>query len=144
MIKITEKLEHGAQADASLTLPYELRQKRRLRTRLDDGAEAGLFLPHGTTLHEGDLLRSETGTVIAVHAAEEAVTTLHSDDPCALARVCYHLGNRHVPLQIGEGWARYMRDHVLDEMVENLGLEIRHERVPFEPEPGAYRGHHHD
>jgi urease accessory protein len=67
-----------------------------------------------------------------------------------MQRACYHLGNRHVPLQVSEGWIRYLKDHVLDDMVVSLGLTITHEHAPFEPEVGAYHhshqhsGHHHD
>jgi urease accessory protein len=60
----------------------------------------------------------------------------------ALTRAAYHLGNRHVPLQLGDGWLRYEHDHVLDAMVEQLGLEVRTEDATFEPEAGAY-GHAH-
>ena len=64
-----------------------------------------------------------------------------------MARACYHLGNRHVALQIGEGWVRYQHDHVFDAMVTGLGLNVIVEQAPFEPEAGAYsqgHAHHHD
>ena len=62
-----------------------------------------------------------------------------------IARACYHLGNRHVPLQITQYWVRYAHDHVLDAMIRDLGLLVDHEEAPFEPESGAYSGggHHH-
>jgi urease accessory protein len=85
---------------------------------------------------------------VRVCAAPEAVTTAHAGDPLGLARASYHLGNRHVPLQVGPGWVRYQRDHVLDDMVRGLGLRVVHESARFEPERGAYHGHahppHHD
>ena len=71
-------------------------------------------------------------------AAAETVSTVHSDNGLVLARACYHLGNRHVPLQIGPGWLRYAHDHVLDDMLRGFGLTVRVERAPFEPEAGAY------
>ena len=76
-----------------------------------------------------------------VRAAEEEVAVVSTEDPWLFARACYHLGNRHVPLQIGDSWLRFQRDHVLEEMVRTLGLAVRHESAPFEPEGGAYGGH---
>lgn len=64
-----------------------------------------------------------------------------SDDALQFARVCYHLGNRHVALQILPGELRYLSDHVLDHMVEGLGLGVMHDIMPFEPEAGAYHSH---
>lgn len=124
----------------SLTLPFETRQKSRCRVTLDNGAPAALALPRGKALRAGDLLQAEDGSVIEIRAAAEAVSTASSASPLLLAHACYHLGNRHVPLQIGKGWCRYLRDHVLDEMVRALGLEIIAVRAPFEPVDGAY-GH---
>jgi urease accessory protein len=60
-----------------------------------------------------------------------------------LARVAYHLGNRHVPVQVGEGFLRITEDHVLEEMVQKLGAKVSHLEAPFEPEAGAYAGGHH-
>lgn len=147
MLKATEVIAHTQQHDLTLTLPYELRQKSRLRANLDNGIEIGLLLPRGTVLRGGDCLRSESGEVILVQAAEEVVSTVYEQDPTLFARACYHLGNRHVPLQIGESWLRYLHDHVLDTMLQGLGLQVSCERAPFEPEAGAYAGghhHHHD
>jgi urease accessory protein len=78
--------------------------------------------------------------VVRVEAASERVSTVRSDDPLRLSRACYHLGNRHVALQIEPGRLRYLHDRVLDDMVRSLGLEVDTEDAPFEPEPGAY-GH---
>ena len=125
-----------------LTLPYELRQKSRLRAQLDEGAEIGLFLPRGTVLRHGDRLLTSTGELIEVHAANESVSTASSDDALLLLRAAYHLGNRHVPLQISTHWLRYRHDHVLDDMLRQLGLSIITEQAPFEPEAGAYGGGH--
>lgn len=150
MIQITEKLTAPAPATATLTLPFELRQKSRLRATLDNGAEAGLLLERGTLLRHGDLLRADSGEIIEVRAAPEEVSTARATAPLLLARACYHLGNRHVPLQVGDGWLRYLHDHVLDDMLVNMGLDVTFEHVPFEPEAGAYAGqghshaHHHD
>jgi urease accessory protein len=142
-LQIVERLSESLPAQATLTLSFELRRKSRLRTRLDSGADVGIFLPHGTVLHEGDRLRTTDGLVVEVRAALETISTAHADDALTLARAAYHLGNRHIPLQLGSGWLRYPHDHVLDGMVRDLGLEVISEEVPFEPEAGAYSGGHH-
>jgi urease accessory protein len=123
-------------------LPFELRQKSRLRARLASGLEVGLFLERGIVLRGGDLLLADDGTVIEVVAALETVSTVRDSDATRLARAGYHLGNRHVPVEIGSGWLRYGHDHVLDDMVRGLGLNVVVESAPFEPEAGAY-GHSH-
>lgn len=129
--------------DSTLTLSFDQRSRSRSRTRLDDGREAGLCLPRGTLLRGGDLLLTADGLRIRVQAADEQVSTAHTGDPLLLARACYHLGNRHVALQIDHRWIRYQHDHVLDDMVRGLGLELISENAPFEPETGAYHGHTH-
>ena len=119
-------------------MPFGERSKSRLRAVLDNGEEAGLFLERGSVLRHGDLLLADDGRVIEVVAASETVSTVHTGDAVMLARASYHLGNRHVALQIGAGWLRYQHDHVLDDMVRGFGLEVRVEEAPFEPEGGAY------
>ena len=140
MLRITQRLEQG-QPSATLTLPLEQRVKARLRVTLDDGRDAGLFLDRGPILRGGDLLGAEDGSVIAVVAADEPVSIVSSEDAHLLARACYHLGNRHTPLQILRGEVRYAHDHVLDDMLRGLGLEPQFGQLPFEPEPGAYGEH---
>ncbi|HYD47552.1 MAG TPA: urease accessory protein UreE [Terriglobales bacterium] len=141
MLELTEKLDGPGASDDSVTLAFDQRQKTRQRLRLDSGREAALILPPGTSIAQGDRLRSQDGVIVVVRAAEEAVSIARSDDALGLARACYHLGNRHVALQVGAGWLRYQRDHVLDEMVRLLGLEVAHEIATFEPERGAYHSH---
>ncbi|MCP5149515.1 MAG: urease accessory protein UreE [Ectothiorhodospiraceae bacterium] len=143
-LRIEALADAGGAADETLTLPFEQRQRSRARVRLDGGREVGLFLPRGTVLRSGDRLRLSDGRVVEVRAAPESVSTALAADPILLARAAYHLGNRHVALQVGAGWVRYLHDHVLDDMVRALGLDVRAERAPFEPESGAYGGHGHD
>lgn len=147
MLRIEEKLTDEQRSEVTLTLSFELRQKTRLRAVLDDGREAALMLPRGQVLRSGECLRALDGTIIVVRAAQETVSTASTTDALLLARACYHLGNRHVPLQIGSGWCRYLHDHVLDDMVIRLGLNVRCEQAMFEPENGAYAsghsGYHH-
>jgi len=143
MLVISQRLTDKRPADAQLVLPFELRQKTRLRTILSTGEEVGLHLERGYILRGGDRLLASDGRAIEVVAALENVSVVASDDPLQLARAAYHLGNRHVSVQIGAGWLRYLRDHVLDDMVIGLGLPVSHDTQPFEPEAGAYSGHSH-
>ncbi len=134
-------------AESRVPLTWERRQKSRQRVRLDSGEEVALLLPRGTTLSNGQCLASEAGRVVEVIAAAEPVSTVRSADPTSLTRAAYHLGNRHTPLQLGEGWLRYREDHVLDAMIAGLGIGAvpEREQAPFEPESGAYsHGHGHD
>ncbi|MEH6455926.1 MAG: urease accessory protein UreE [Cocleimonas sp.] len=130
----------------SLTLVKDQREKSRLKVTLDNGEEGGLFFAKGTSFQDGDLIISTDGEILVqIRAASETVSSVRCDDPLMLAKACYHLGNRHIPLQINMGELRYQHDHVLDEMVRGLGLEVLTEQAPFEPESGAYSGggHHH-
>lgn len=142
MLTISTRLSEPRAPEAQLSLPYELRSKSRLRTALSTGEEVGLLLERGSVLRGGDLLLSDDGRVIQVVAAAECVSTVRSNDPWALSRAAYHLGNRHVALQVGPGWLRYLHDHVLDEMVRGLGMSVVVENESFEPEAGAYGGGH--
>jgi urease accessory protein len=130
-----------------LTLPFEIRQKARFVANLDSGLEIGLQVERGQILRDGDKLRAVDGAVVQINAGDEAVSTVNVIDQKLISRVCYHLGNRHVQLQVEAGWCRYLQDHVLDEMVVLLGAEVTHGEAPFEPEAGAYAGghkHHND
>lgn len=125
MIVLTQRLDHAHAVTASATLELDSRLKSRGPFRLDDGREAGLLLPRGHLLRGGDLLANDDASeVVRIIAAPETVSTVMTCDGLLLARVCYHLGNRHVPLQIAPGWARYQHDHVLDDMVRGLGAEV--------------------
>lgn len=129
-----------------LVLPFEQRQKARQRAHLTAGFEVGIQLPRGTVLRGGDRLQAADGTLLEIVAAREPVTTVWTRDLRQLALAAYHLGNRHVALEIGTGWVRYLRDHVLDDLVLKLGFAVVHGEEPFEPEAGAYGGgsHSHD
>lgn len=141
MQRLIQKLNGtSAPSEDSLTLAFEQRQKSRQRVVLDSGREAALVLPPGTVLRDGDLLRGEDQSVVRVQAAPEPVMTARTSDPLRLARACYHLGNRHVAIAIGPGWVRCLRDHVLADMLMQLGLAVTEESVVFEPESGAYAG----
>lgn len=141
MIMIERKASNDARPTERLVLPFELRSKSRLRTRLESGEEAGLFLERGTVLRGGDRLEASDGRIVEVLAAPEAVMEARSMDALLLARAAYHLGNRHVAVQLQPGLLRFTKDHVLNEMVRGLGLEVTESMAAFEPESGAYGGH---
>jgi urease accessory protein len=144
LLMISKRLLEPRTPDGTLVLPFDLRSRSRIRARLSNGTEVGVVLERGQILRGGDLLESDDGRAILIEAARERVTTLRSHDPIKLARAAYHLGNRHIALEIGEHWLRYGHDHVLDDMVRGLGLEVTVEEAPFEPESGAYPTHAHD
>ncbi len=143
MLKIHEVLDESVLPEKTLKLAFEQRQKSRLKTHLTDGTEVGLFLERGRVLRNGDCLKAEDGTIIAIEASPEPVSTVHHDDMLLIAKAAYHLGNRHVQVEIGPGWLRYAQDHVLDNMIAGFGLKFVSEEAPFEPESGAYGDHTH-
>nr|ACA28631.1 putative urease E [Escherichia coli] len=149
MLYLTRRVETPAQTTASVTLPVDMRVKSRIKVTLNDGRQAGLLLPRGLLLRDGDILSNENGDeFIKVIAADEAVSAVRCADPFMLAKACWHLGNRHVPLQIMPGELRYHHDHVLDDMLRQFGLDVDFAHLPFEPEAGAYasksHAHNHD
>lgn len=139
---ITQRLPAGAGPyHDRLILPFDRRQKSRLRVRLESGQEAALMLERGSILRGGDRLQMNQRIVLVV-AADEPVLHVTARDAQQLARAAYHLGNRHVPLQIGPDWLRLERDHVLKDMLIGLGATVIEMDAPFEPEAGAYGGGH--
>jgi urease accessory protein len=126
----------------AVVLAYAKREKTRQKAHLDSGEAVGIRLPRGSVMRGGDRLQSDTGRQVIVRAAAEKVSTIYSDDPELLARVAYHLGNRHVWVQVGDRWLRYLADHVLDDMVRGFGCDPCAEDAPFEPEGGAYDSQH--
>lgn len=125
-----------------LVLAFDRRQKSRQLARLESGEEVGVALPRGAVLRGGDLVVATDGRVIEVVAPPEPLLHVTCGSPEALARAAYHLGNRHVPVQVGVGWLRLAADHVLEEMLTGLGARVAPVEEPFEPEAGAYGAHH--
>ena len=125
-----------------VTLTFHQREKSRLKVTLPTPEEIGLFLPRGTVLKAGDVLTNDEGQLLQIMAADETVSTVKADDPHLLLRIAYHLGNRHVPLQVELNWLRYGHDHVLDDMVRLLGGKVLVEQASLHPESGAYGGGH--
>jgi urease accessory protein len=136
MLNIQKQCPPRDKFDAELVLPFELRQKSRLRTQTTTGEETGLFLPRGVVLRDGDFLEAEDGRIVRVTARPEKVLQIGCPDPVQLARIAYHLGNRHVALQIGNGWLRIANDYVLRQMVECLdhlvSVDDFHVKKPIE------------
>jgi urease accessory protein len=130
-------------AGEELLLPFEQRQKSRLRARLQSGEEIGLFLERGAILRGGDCLVADDGRIVRIVAAPEALMEVRCLDPGLLARAAYHLGNRHCPVAIGAGWLRFASDHVLSDMLHGMALETTAVSAPFEPEAGAYAAGQH-
>ncbi len=142
MLQIERRANPEQVATDTVTLFYDERKKSRLRARSDRGVDLAIMLPRGSSLRDGDLLAAASGEVLRVRAASELVSEGTASDPLLFARAVYHLGNRHVPLQISVSCLRYQHDPVLDGMLRELGLTVVEKQAPFDPEPGAYAQHH--
>src|SRR5258706_13578976 len=141
MLEVLLEAGDARRATDSLTLVFELRRRARLRSRLDSGGEVGLLLERGLSLKHGDRLATADGQlVVEVRARPELLSTVEVADPHLLTRAAYHLGNRHVPLQIEPGRLSYQHDHVLDGLLHELGLHAEVVERPFEPEAAGYAG----
>jgi urease accessory protein len=133
---------YAVKVQGALRLPFDRRTKSRQRAVLVSGEEVAIALPRGAVLRGGDWVVATDGRVIEVVAEAEPLLHVECDSPERLARIAYHLGNRHVPVQVGAGWLRLAADHVLEEMVNGLGARASRLDAPFEPEAGAYAPHH--
>jgi urease accessory protein len=129
----------------AVTLAYLDRYRRRIRLIADSGAAFLLDLPRAQHFADGDGLELDTGGYLRVCAALEPVLEIEAADRASLLRIAWHLGNRHLPLQVVGDRLRIREDHVIAEMVSGLGGRIIHHDAPFDPEFGAYAGapHHH-
>jgi urease accessory protein len=119
-----------------------LRRKTRQLVRLDDGEEIGLLLAPGTVLKDGDILESTEGDRVRIAAAAEPILFVTASDSEKLARAAYHLGNRHIPVEIGTGFLRLEADPVLMEMLKRIDVSVEERKEAFNPESGAYGGGH--
>lgn len=130
---------------ATVTLDWDLRQKSRFETTDSLGRSVGVFLPRGTVVRGGDVLIAEDGSLIRVEAAPQSVLritacTAHGS-PFDLTRAAYHLGNRHVPIELRPDYLQIEPDHVLADMLRAMHLIVNPVDAPFEPESGAYSSH---
>jgi urease accessory protein len=129
---------------ATATLDFDRRNRRRLKLSDDSGTPFLLDLPDVVTLRAGDVLRLDGGGCIVISEAPEPVVDARASDAHATARLAWHLGNRHLPVQIlPDGSIRFRADSVIEAMVEGLGATIRRHDAPFTPEAGAYAKHDH-
>jgi urease accessory protein len=132
-------------AEGTVTLDFDTRHRRRIRLTTDQGEDMLLDLPKAVAMAEGDGLQLEDGRLLRVHAAAELVVEVRHKDPNQLARLAWHLGNRHLPTEIRNVVLRIRPDHVIEEMLLRFGADLVNVRAPFQPEGGAYAvdDHHH-
>ncbi len=130
------------QRAASITLDWDTRQKSRFDAIDSMGRQLGVFLPRGTVVRGGDVLVAEDGSLVRVLAAPQRVLhiTVSSGIGTAfdLMRAAYHLGNRHVPIELRVDHLKIEPDHVLAELLQSMRLTVVEKQEPFEPEGGAY------
>jgi urease accessory protein len=130
----------------TVVLEFDDRHRRRLAMTGTRGLEFLLDLPEVVALRGGDALVLEDGRLIEVVAAAEPLLEIRARDAMHLVRIAWHLGNRHLPMQVTAKGLRIRRDHVIEEMVRGLGARVIEIEAPFDPEGGAYAGsgHAHD
>jgi urease accessory protein len=141
MIKLTQFARHNSDTivDFTLELTAEERNRSHHRFTLANGEDAFLRFPRGTVFHHQDILTNETqSSWIKIIAKPESVLTVFSPTPLLLIRAAYHLGNRHVPVEITPQYLRLLPDPVLEVMLGQLGLEVKQEVISFKPELGAF------
>ena len=126
-----------------LTLDHEARHRRRVALTADGGLAFLLDLDEATVLDDGDAVQLEDGRLVAIKAAAERLIEVRTEDPLRLARLAWHVGNRHIPAEITRDAIFIAEDHVLMAMVRGLGAHARIVERPFRPERGAYGGHPH-
>lgn len=144
MLVIHRRIEPKPEWSAELHLNYDARSKSRLRCFSTNGEDVGLFLERGQPpLHDGEFLEAEDGRIVRVSARPEQLLHVTCHNALELNRAAYHLGNRHVALQVGDGWLRLLDDYVLRAMLDQLGAQCEAIEAPFQPEHGAYGGGHH-
>lgn len=146
VVVLTRRLNAGDPGSPHMHLALTAEERTRSRHRFEDLSGGPVFmlqLPRGTVLQQGDRLQSETGTIVLITAKPEPVLTVRANHPLSLLQAAYHLGNRHVPLEITPEYLRLAPDPVLSHLLVHRGLEVLEEIQPFQPEVGAYGHHHH-
>jgi len=132
-------------SSGALTLDFDARHRRRIQLTADQGEDVLLDLPKAVAMADGDGLQLEDGRWLEVRAAPETIVEVRHNDPHQLARLAWHLGNRHLPTEIRDEVLRIRPDHVIEDMLLGFGADLVKVQVPFQPEGGAYggNGHHH-
>jgi len=129
-------------------IDFDRRHRRRILLHTEQGREVLLDLPQAVRLRHGDGLAVDQGGIVRVCAKPEALLEIHAHDPDQMVRIAWHLGNRHLPVQLLDDRIRIRADHVIRDMVQGLGGHVDDIEAPFDPEAGAYAGghhhHHHD
>ncbi len=131
-----------AKAGDCVLLDYDRRHRRRVLLRTEGGCDVLLDLAHAARLRDGDGLLLEDGDIVRVQAQPERLAEIRARAQGDLVRIAWHLGNRHLPVQLLDGRIRMRADHVIEAMAAQLGGEIAHIDAPFDPEAGAYAGGH--
>ena len=126
----------------AVLIDFDRRHRRRIVLRTEAGHDVLVDLPQATRLRDGDGLVLDDGGVILVQARPEPLLDIHAHDAAALVRIAWHLGNRHLPVQLLGAHLRIRRDHVIADMVRTLGGHVAEIEAPFDPEAGAYAGGH--
>lgn len=127
-----------------VVLDFDHRHRRRLRMQGEGGLDFLLDLPEATAIRDGDGLLLEDGRIVEVRASEEPLAEVKAKDAAHLIRLAWHLGNRHLPVQVEADRLLIREDHVIEDMLQSLGATVAHIEAPFDPEGGAYgHGHHH-
>ncbi|MEY4694178.1 MAG: Urease accessory protein UreE [Pseudomonadota bacterium] len=133
------------QRASTITLDWDVRQKSRFDATDSQGRSLGIFLPRGTVVRGGDVLVAEDGSLVLVKAAPQAVLRITAcaqhGSPFDLTRAAYHLGNRHVPIELQDDHLKIEPDHVLADMLRAMHMAVVAVDEPFEPESGAYGEH---
>jgi urease accessory protein len=133
----------AADAADQVSIDYDRRYRRRILLRTDAGKDVLLDLPQAVRLRHGDGLRLEDGGIVGVVARPEKLLEIHAHSDAELVRIAWHLGNRHLPVQLIRDRIRIRDDHVIAQLVELLGGHVETIEAPFDPEAGAYAGGHH-
>ena len=135
---------NAASAIDRVVLDAAERHRRRIVLTGERGTEFLLDLPHAAALRDGDGLVLEDGAIVRVAGKPEPLVEVAAASARALARLAWHIGNRHTDLQVVGDTLRIRRDHVLEDMLRGLGARLTPIEAPFDPEPGAYgHGHSH-
>jgi len=135
---------HDAAAIDRVVLDADERHRRRIVLTGERGTKFLLDLPHATALRDGDGLVLDDGSIVRVAGKPEPLTEIAAATADQLARLAWHLGNRHTDMQVVGDRLRIRRDHVLEDMLRGLGARLTPIEAPFDPEPGAYAHHDHD
>jgi urease accessory protein len=135
---------NSATAIDRVVLDADERHRRRITLTGEGGTMFLLDLPHATALKDGDGLVLEDGSIVRVAGKPELLVEIAAASPHELARLAWHIGNRHTDVQIVADKLRIRRNHVLEEMLRGLGARLTPIEAPFDPEHGAYGRHHHD